>query len=83
MSNLSLSNNPVLNRKKRYWLLERRLRKLSNYRRAHIEYEDGMAARMYINTDPRVTKASELRGRIKQEQREIQKWLYDHGYNLA
>ena len=83
MLQLSMTYNPIANAKRRYWILERRLKRLSAYTRTRIEYENGMAARMYINTDPRVSKAGKLRGIIRSEQREIEKVVHSNGYNLA
>lgn len=80
---ISMQNNPIAHAKRRYWILERRLRRISNYRRTHIEYESGMAARMYINTDPKVLKAGRLRGIIRDEQRKIEKFIHRNGYTLA
>lgn len=83
MSKITLQNNPVVNAKKRYWLLERRKKRLSAFRRIKVEYEGGEAARIYINTDPRVRKAGKLRSAMTDEQTEIARWLHKHGYTLA
>lgn len=85
MNTLSMSNNPVVNRKKRYWLLEKRKRRLSLLSRpGRVEYnEEGVASAFYPNLDPRRKKANELKSRIQQEQKQIADWIHKHGYSLA
>ncbi len=83
MAKLSMTNNPITNAKKRYWLLEKRIKKLSKYRNAQTGYEGGIAAFLIINTDPTLTRALMLQREMRKEQRELEKFIRKYGYCLA
>lgn len=74
---MTLNDNPRVNAGKRLWQLIDRRGKLINYSNArlNIEYENGVAARMFINPYIKSGKASKLIDRINKEITKIEKYL--------
>lgn len=77
MSCFSLNNNPRVNAEKRLKQLHRRRDWIIAYKAGYheIEYENGIAARMYINPRIKARKAGELIARINKEIGVVQRFL--------
>jgi hypothetical protein len=74
---MTLNDNPMVSAEKRRKLLLLRRSKLIAYssRRISIEYENGIAARMYIDPYIKSGKASKLINRINKEVGVLDKFL--------
>lgn len=74
---MTLNDNPMVSAEQRRKLLLGRRDKLIKYSnsRISIEYENGMAARMFINPYIKSDKALKLISRVNKEIRKIEKFL--------
>lgn len=75
---MTLNDNPLVDAEKRFKQLLNRRDKLFKYKdqRISIEYENGIASKIYINPHIKYDKASRLIIKINKELGKVEKFLH-------